>query len=105
MNFCEKISRGVNKPITKFIKDKEYGIVSSGSCLISNISRCLNENIELKNTIERLCDNLNYFNDTDKIYKNYIETIGDVYGDEPGLYLTILIYLKYMEGNLKIWMM
>lgn len=83
MNFCKKISRGVNKPITKFIKDIEYGIASSGSCLISNISRNLNENIKLKNTIERLCDNLNNFNDTDKVYKNYIETIGDVYGDEP----------------------
>ena len=83
MNFCKKISRGVNKPITKFIKDIEYGIASSGSCLISNISRSLNENIKLKNTIERLCDNLNNFNDTDKVYKNYIGTIGDVYGDEP----------------------
>ena len=48
MNFCKKISRGVNKPITKFIKDIEYGIASSGSCLISNISRSLNENIKLK---------------------------------------------------------
>lgn len=26
MNFCEKISRGVNKPICKFIKDIEYRI-------------------------------------------------------------------------------
>lgn len=77
MNFCKKISKGVNKPITKFIKDIEYGIASSGSCLISNISRSLNENIKLKNTIERLCDNLNNFNDTDSVYKNYIETIGD----------------------------
>ena len=42
MNFCKKVSKGVNKPITKFIKYIEYGIASSGSCLISNISRSLN---------------------------------------------------------------
>ena len=83
MNFCKKISRGVNKPITKFIKDIEYGIASSGSCLISNISRSLNENIKLKNTIERLCDNLNSFDDTETLYNNYIEKIGDIYGKEP----------------------
>ena len=51
--------------------------------MISNISRSLNESIKLKNTIERLCDNLNNFNEADKIYKNYIETIGDIFGDEP----------------------
>ena len=51
MNFCKKISKDVNKPITKFIKDIEYGIASSGSCLISNISRSLNENIKMINTI------------------------------------------------------
>ena len=37
----------------------QYGIAKSGSCLIFEISTSLQESIELKNTIERLCDNLN----------------------------------------------
>lgn len=61
----------------------QYGIAASGSCLISNISRSLNEKIRLKNTIERLCDNLNKFNKEKIIYDNYIKTIGDIFGDEP----------------------
>ena len=83
LNFSDKISKGLNKKETKFIKDMEYGIASSGSTLISNISRSLKEDIKLKNTIERLCDNLNTFDHYDELYNNYVETIGDIYGDEP----------------------
>ena len=83
LNFSDKISKGLNKKETKFIKDMEYGIASSGSTLISDISRSLKEDIKLKNTIERLCDNLNTFDHYDELYNNYVETIGDIYGDEP----------------------
>ena len=58
LNFSKKISEGLNKPTQKFIMDMQYGIAKSGSCLISEISRELNEEIKLNNTIERLCDNL-----------------------------------------------
>ena len=83
LTFSKKVSEGLNKSEEKFIKDIQYGIASSGSCLISNIARSLNEKINLKNTIERLCDNLNSFDNTEVLYKNYINTIGDIYGDEP----------------------
>lgn len=83
LNFSEKIAKNSNKSKNKFIKDIEYGIAASGSCLISDISRSLNENIKLKNTIERLCDNLNSFDDVETLYNNYIEEIGDIYGKEP----------------------
>jgi hypothetical protein len=83
LKFSEKISKSLNKSENKFIKDIEYGIAASGSCLISNISRSLNEEIKLKNTIERLCDNLNDFDKSNIIYQNYLETIGNIYGEEP----------------------
>lgn len=83
LNFSKKVSKGLTKPEEKFIQDIEYGIAASGSCLISNIARSLNEDIKLKNTIERLCDSLNTFDNTEKLYNNYINTIGDIYGDEP----------------------
>ena len=83
LNFSEKIAKKLSKSEKKFIQDIEYGIAASGSCLISDISRSINEDIKLKNTIERLCDNLNSFDDTETLYNNYIEKIGDIYGKEP----------------------
>ena len=83
LNFSEKIAKKLSKSEKKFIQDIDYGIAASGSCLISDISRSLNEDIKLKNTIERLCDNLNSFDDTETLYNNYIEEIGDIYGKEP----------------------
>ena len=83
LKFSEKMSNGLNKSLSKFIKDIEYGIAASGSSLISDISRSLNEDIKLKNTIERICDNLNSFDEVETLYNNYIDEIGDIYGDEP----------------------
>ena len=83
LKFSEKISKGLSKPERKFIQDMEYGIASSGNCLISEISRSLHEDIKLKNTIERLCDNLVSFDNYDIIYNNYIDEIRDLFGEEP----------------------
>ena len=46
--------------------DMQYGLSKSQSCLISEISRALDEKAKLKNTIERLCDNLVKLSDEDK---------------------------------------
>ena len=85
INFSQKIAKGVNKSTSKFIMDMEYGISKSGSCLISEISRSLNENIKLQNTIERLCDNLADLNEEEtKIIKdNYYNEVKDLFPDEP----------------------
>ena len=85
VNFSKRMTAGVNKSTQKFVMDMQYGISSSGSCLISEISRSLKEKIELKNTIERLCDNL--FNITGSeleiIENNYIDEIKNLFADEP----------------------
>jgi len=77
LNFAEKISRGCKKSTAKFAYDMQYGLAKGGSCLISNIARSLNETINLKNTIERLCDNLVDINDEEinKIKDNYYSEI------------------------------
>ena len=68
LNFSKKISEGVNQPTTKFIMDMQFGLAKSGSCLISEIARSLNESIKLNYTIERLCDNLsNMYDDESNI--------------------------------------
>ena len=83
VNFSKSLSNGMKKSEKNFIMDVEYGIAASGSCLISNIARKLNEDIKLKNTIERICDNLNRFDKKDLIIRNYLTTIGNVFGEEP----------------------
>ena len=55
----------------------QFGLAKSGSCLISKISRALDENIKLNYTIERLCDNLSNMYDDEKelIWNNYLDEV------------------------------
>jgi hypothetical protein len=77
VNFSKKISEGLNKSTNKFVMDMQYGLAKSGSCLISEISRSLDEDIKLNNTIERLCDNLSNLSQDEKdiIWDNYLEEV------------------------------
>lgn len=84
LNFSKKVSEGLNKKGIKFICDMQYGLSKGKSCLISEISRSLNENIKLKNTIERLCDNLQSLNkeETKIIKENYLDEIKNYLPEE-----------------------
>lgn len=77
VNFSKNIAKGVNKPTTKFVMDMQYGLAKSGSCLISEIARSLDEDIKLGNTIERICDNLAnlYQYEKEIIWNNYINEV------------------------------
>lgn len=81
LNFSKKISDGLNKRMSKFVSDIQYGLSKGKSCLISEISRSLNEEIKLKNTIERLCDNLQSMKkeEVEAIKKNYLNGIKDYF--------------------------
>ena len=85
LNFSKKISEGLNKKERKFIFDMQYGLSKSKNCLISEISRALNENIKLKNTVERLCDNLQALSEKSVrvIKDNYLNKIKDYFPEEP----------------------
>lgn len=75
LNFSKKITNGLDKPATKFVSEMLYGIEKSNSILFSEIARALKENIKLKNTIERLCDNCNTLSDKELniIKENYYD--------------------------------
>lgn len=77
LNFCNKISEGTFKTTKKLMQDTVYGLLSSKSCLISDISRELKEDIKLINTIDRLSNRLSNFetNEISKIKNNYYEEI------------------------------
>ena len=57
-----QFSRGLipqeNKVACKFVSQSIYGIFKSKSILLKNIAKSLNETIQLKNTIERISNNL-----------------------------------------------
>lgn len=77
VTFSKKMANGVNKSTSKFVMDMQYGLAKSGSCLISEISRSLDEDIKLGYTVERLCDNLvnMYQDETETIWNNYLEEV------------------------------
>ena len=85
VNFSKKVTEGVNKSTSKFVMDMIYGISKSKSCLISEISRSLEEKISLNYTIERLCDNLNNIKDEEmnQIKDNYLKEVQELFGEEP----------------------
>lgn len=74
-NYSQKISKGLSKPIEKFILQMIYGLLTAQSCHLSKISRVLNEEITLKKTIDRLSRNLNNFKDGEILHENYLESI------------------------------
>lgn len=81
VTFSKKIANGVNKSTSKFVMDMQYGLAKSGSCLISEISRSLDEDIKLGYTVERLCDNLvnMYQDEAETIWNNYLEEVKKKY--------------------------
>ncbi len=57
-NFSRKISAGQDRPTQKFTADMCYGILASGSCVLSKIAHELQEDTQKINTIDRLSRHL-----------------------------------------------
>ena len=78
-SFSIKVSHELSLPISKSINDLIFGIMKSKSSLLSNISRALNEEIKIKDTVDRLSKNLvKVYNNKDIIYHNYYNSIRNV---------------------------
>ena len=93
--FSKKVTENLDKVSKKFTMDMQYGMSKSKSCLISEISRALDEKINLKNTIERLCDNLV------RLTEEQRNKLRNILEKNQWQYLMIVIYQKDMEKNLK----
>ena len=59
LTFSNKISRHLSKPERKFTADMTYGMLASGSCLLTDIVDQLHENSKKINSVERLTRHLN----------------------------------------------
>ncbi len=58
LSFSNKISRNLPKPERKFIADMNYGILASGSCLLTDIVEKLHEPSRKINIVDRLSRHL-----------------------------------------------
>ncbi len=58
LTFSNKISRKLPKPERKFIADMNYGILASGSCLLTDIAHHLHEPSRKINIVDRLSRHL-----------------------------------------------
>lgn len=58
IRFSEKISTPLKKPERKFFADMIYGLVASGSCLLSKIAHELHEDTRKVNIVDRLSRHL-----------------------------------------------
>ena len=59
LTFSNKISKSLSKPERKFAADMTYGMLASGSCLLTDIVDQLHENSKKVNSVERLTRHLN----------------------------------------------
>ena len=102
LKFSEKVSKNLSRPEFKFVSQMIFGILSSQSCMLSEISRKLNEKTSVKKIIDRLSRNLGNFNNGKILFGNYLKAIKSQIDDK-----TILIvdgsditkdYTTKMEG-------
>ena len=54
LTFSNKISGHLSKPNRKFSADMTYGMIASGSCLLTDIVDQLHEDSKKVNSVERL---------------------------------------------------
>ena len=59
LQFSNKIAKKLPKPEQKFNADMVYGILASGSCLLTDIVDQLHEDTKKVNSVERLTRHLN----------------------------------------------
>ncbi len=86
LTFSNKISRHLSKPDRKFTADMAYGMLSSGSCLLTDIVDQLHESSRKVNSVERLTRHLNRGIPA-KALKSYLSTIRRWIPSEPVIHI------------------
>lgn len=86
LTFSNKISRRLSKPDRKFTADMAYGILSSNSCLLTDIVDQLHESSKKVNSVERLTRHLNK-GVSGKALKPYLTTVRKWVPSEPVIHI------------------
>jgi hypothetical protein len=86
LNFSNKISQSLSRPDKKFTADITYGMLASGSCLLTDVVDQLHEDSKKVNSVERLSRHLN--NGTPKAaLLSYLHIIRKWVPDEPVVHI------------------
>ena len=86
LNFSNKISRELSKPDRKFTADITYGMLASGSCLLTDVVDQLHEDSKKVNSVERLSRHLNKGVPKEAL-RSYLHTVRKLVPDEPVVHL------------------
>ena len=86
LNFSNKISRNLSKPERKFTADITYGMLASGSCLLTDIVDQLHESSKKVNSVERLTRHLDN-GVSPAALKSYLTTIRKWVPAEPVIHI------------------
>ena len=86
LTFSNKISKHLSKPDIKFSADMTYGILASGSCLLTDVVDQLHETSKKVNSVERLTRHLNKGTPV-KALNSYLSVIRKWIPGEPVIHI------------------
>ena len=82
VTFSKNLVQEENRVESKFVTQSIYGILKSGSIILKKIGTALNERIKIKNTIDRLSQNLQRPM-SPEIQRNYTAKMAELLGKRP----------------------
>ena len=86
LNFTNKISKKLSKPDRKFTADITYGMLASGSCLLTDVVDQLHETSRKVNSVERLTRHLDKGTPA-KALNSYLSVIRKWIPNEPVIHI------------------
>jgi hypothetical protein len=86
LTFTNKISKHLSKPDKKFVAEITYGILASGSCLLTDVADQLHENTKKINTVDRLSNHLEKGTPV-KAATSYLQSLKKWIPEEPVIYI------------------
>ena len=86
LTFTNKISKRLSKPERKFTADITYGMLASGSCLLTDVVDQLHEDSKKINVVERLSRHLNNGTPTEAA-SSYLQLIKKWIPEEPVIHI------------------
>lgn len=86
LTFSNKISRKLSKPDKKFAADITYGMLASGSCLLTDVVDQLHEDSKKINSVDRLSRHLSKGIPVEAAH-SYLDTIRTWVPEEPVIYI------------------
>src|SRR5690554_1370112 len=86
LNFSNKVSQCLSKPSRKFTADITYGMLASGSCLLTDVVDQLHEDSKKVNSVERLCRHLDKGTPKEALL-SYLHAVRKWVPDEPVVHI------------------